>query len=518
MGITSSLYTGISGLNVNSQATSVVSNNLANSSTVGYKSTYATFEDVFYSAITTGGGLSQVGNGAGVASINTDYTQGSYETSSSSTNVAINGDGYYIVVDPDNGATSYSRAGNFDFDKDGYLVDPYGNMVQGWEVKEGSASGSLTNIQLDQSQSPPNATSAVRTSMNLNSQSTDKAITANPYTSEFELYDGTSSPALDSSRYSYSSTMTIYDENGSAHDLTFYMDPVNTDSDGNIVWEYVVACDPNEDQRTFGGTDMNTTSGAGLLMTGTLTFNSEGKLTSQSAFTLSDTPTSTDPKDPANWELASFSDSGVPEMNVNFTGSTTGQDLAFSFGMSNPNSSVGSNGGWSTSSTISTLADVTATTDYSDLPSFNSIELATGATTSYSDSSSATYSTSQDGYATGSLLSVSVDKNGIISGAYSNNQTIELYQFALADFTNPGGLVANGNNLFSATTDSGDAVIGTAGSGGFGKIVSNSLESSNVDLAAEMTKLIIIQAAYSANSKVVTTADSMLTTAIGLKR
>lgn len=518
MGITSSLYTGISGLNVNSQATSVVSNNLANSSTCGFKSSYTTFEDIFYSAITTGGGGGQVGNGAGVASINTDYTQGSYESSSTSTNMALNGNGYYIVVDPDNGSTHYSRAGNFDFDKDGYLVDPYGNMVQGWEVKEGSASGTLANIHLDQSQSPPKATSEVSISMNLNSHSTDKAITSNPYTSEFNLYDGTASPPLDDSRSSYNTTMTIYDENGASHDLTVYMDPVDVDSDGNIVWEYVVGCDPEQDQRTFGGVDMNTTSGAGLLMTGNLTFNSKGQLVSQTAFTLADTPTSTDPKDPANWVLSSFSDSGEPEMNVNFTGSTEGQDISFNFGLSNPSSSVGSNGGWSTSSTIASLADITATTDYSDLPSFNKNETKPGATTSYDDSESATYTNNQDGYATGSLLSVAVDKNGIISGVYSNNQTIELYQVGLADFANRDGLVAEGNNLFRATTESGDAVVGTAGSGGFGKIVSNSLEASNVDLASEMTKLIIIQAAYSANSKVVTTADTMLTTAIGLKR
>ncbi|WP_031485047.1 flagellar hook protein FlgE [Maridesulfovibrio frigidus] len=518
MGITSSLYTGISGLNVNSQATSVVANNLANSSTVGFKSSYTTFEDVFYSAITTGSGGDQVGNGAGVATVNTDYTQGSYEDSSTSTNVAINGDGYFIVIDPDTSSTYYTRAGNFDFDKDGNLVDPYGNSVQGWEVTNGTASGSLTDIVLDQSQSPPNATSDVSLSMNLDSQSTDNAVTSNPYTSEFDLYDGTESPPLDDSRYSYSSTMTIYDENGSSHDLTTYLDPVSVDSDGNIVWEYIISCDPEDDLRTFNGTDMNTTSGAGMLMTGTITFNSEGQMTSMSSFTLTDSPVSSNAKDASNWELASFSDSGVPEMNVNFTGSADGQDIAFSFGMSNTGADVGSNGGWSTGSSISTLADITATTDYSDLPSFEGTELSTGATTSYSDSSSATYSASQDGYATGSLLSVDVDENGIISGNYSNSQTIELYQIALADFTNPNGLVANGSNLFNATTDSGEAIIGTAGSAGFGSVVSNSLEASNVDLASEMTKLIIIQAAYQANSKVVTTADTLLQTAIGLKR
>lgn len=511
MSITSSLYTGISGLNVNSAATSVVSNNLANSSTVGFKASTTVFEDIFYSAITTGSGYSQVGNGAGVATVNTDYTQGSYLDSSLSTNLALNGDGYFVVVDPDTSTTYYTRSGNFDFDKDGYLVDTYGNQVQGWAVEDGTASGSLTNIQLDMSQSPPKATSEVSLTLNLDSQSTDEAITTNPYTSLFELYDGTENPPLDDSQYSYSTTMTVYDENGSAHDMTFYMDPVDVDSDGNIVWEYVAAYEAEDDLRTGSdGVSLNTTSGAGLAMTGTLTFNSEGQMTSMSAFTLSNATASTDTKDADNWGLADLSESGLPEVNMNFTGSSEGQDVAISFGMSSDDST------W-TSSGISTLGDITAATSYSDLPSFSDYTLSTGATTSYSDSSSATYTISQDGYATGSLDSVTVDENGILIGNYSNSQSIELYQVALADFTNESGLAAEGSTLFRATTDSGEAIIGTAGSGGFGSVVSNALEASNVDLASQMTELIIIQASYQANSKVVTTADDLLQTAISLK-
>ncbi|WP_320008104.1 flagellar hook protein FlgE [Maridesulfovibrio sp.] len=512
MSVTSSLYTGISGLNVNSEATSVVSNNLANSSTVGFKGSTAVFEDLFYSSITTGSGGSQVGNGAGIATVNTDYTQGSYEDSSISTNVALNGDGYFIVIDPDTGATRYTRAGNFDFDNEGYLVDTYGNQVQGWKVEDGTASGSLTTIQLDQSQSPPKATSEVSVTMNLNSQSTDEAVTTNPYTSLFELYDGTEEPPLDDSQYSYSTTMTIYDENGSAHDLTVYMDPVDVDSDGNIIWEYVIATEASDDQRTdSSGNNLNTTSGAGLAMAGTLTFNSEGQMTSMTAFTLASNAASTDTKVASNWMLADLSDSGLPEVNLNFTGSTDGQEVAISFGMSSDDNT------W-TSSSIDDLGDITAATDYSDLPYFADYTLGSSATTSYSDSSSATYTISQDGYATGSLKSVSVDKNGIIIGNYSNGESIELYQLALADFPNKDGLEAEGSNLFRATTESGEAIIGTAGSAGFGKVVSNALEASNVDLASQLTELIIIQAAYQANSKVVTTADELLQTAIGLKR
>ncbi|WP_419780668.1 flagellar hook protein FlgE [Maridesulfovibrio sp.] len=512
MGITSSLYTGISGLYVNSLATSVVSNNIANSSTVGFKGGDAVFEDVFYSSLTTGSGFSRVGNGAGVSTINTNFTQGSYDSSSISTNLALNGDGYFVVVDPDTSTTYYTRAGNFDFDRDGFLVDPYGNQVQGWAIEDGTASGSLTTIQLDQSQSPPKATTEMSLTLNLDSQSEDEAQTANPYTSLFELYDGTQNPPLDDSLYSYSTTMTVYDENGSAHDMTYYLDPVDVDADGNIVWEYVAAYDSADDMRsTADGVDMNTTSGAGLAMTGTLTFNSEGQMTSMTAFTLSDTATSADTKDASQWELADLSPEGYPEVNLNFTGSATGQNVAINLGLSSDNRT------WDTSGGVNTLGDITAATDYSDLPSFSEYTLENGATTSYSDSSSATYSVSQDGYPTGSLVSVGVDENGILIGNYSNSQSIELFQLGLADFTNEGGLRAEGGTLFRATTDSGEAVIGTAGTAGFGSVVSNALEASNVDLASQMTELIIIQSSYQANSKVVTTADTLLQTAISLK-
>lgn len=143
MSITGSMYTGISGLQAQSQATSVVANNLANSTTTAYKSSSIQFEDVFYTTVYAGGYPDQVGNGVTVASINTDYSQGSYESTNSATDVAINGDGFYIVEDPETGTTYYTRAGNFSFDTEGYLVDSHGNRVQGWAMNDDSISGSL---------------------------------------------------------------------------------------------------------------------------------------------------------------------------------------------------------------------------------------------------------------------------------------------------------------------------------------------------------------------------------------
>lgn len=516
MSISGSMYTGISGLQAQSQATSVVSNNLANSTTTGYKSTSITFEDVFYSTIYAGGSADQVGNGVTVSSVTTDFSQGAYETTNTVTDVAINGEGFYIVEDPDTGNTYYTRDGSFSFDTEGYLVDSHGNRVQGWVTEDGSISGTLVDIQLDNSQSPPQATSEISFSLNLDSTESDNATSAtNAYAALFESYDGTSDPAIGDSLYGYSTTISVYDENGAAHDLTIYYDPVETD-DGSIVWEYIVTCDASEDSRDFEGTDMSTTSGAGLLATGTMTFSTSGDLQSMTMFTLSDTPTdTTDPLAEENWVLAEFDEDGLPVFAANFTGSDEDQVISIDFGISNSDANTGT--GWDTSGGIDSLDDFTAATTADDLPAFNTGVLGTSATTSTTNSS-ATYSLNQDGYAPGVLVDISISENGVITGSYTNGQSQELFTFALADFTNTQGLYLEGGNLYSATMESGQAYIGTPGSAGFGTIASNSLEQSNVDTATQLTNLIIIQAAYQANSKIITTANTMLETAVGMKR
>ena len=219
--------------------------------------------------------------------------------------------------------------------------------------------------------------------------------------------------------------------------------------------------------------------------------------------------------DQSNWTLAEFDTSGLPILEVNFTGASDNQEIGFSLGMSNSEFATGT--GWDTSGGITSLSDMSATTTPSDLPSFNTGILATSATTS-NTSSSATYSLTQDGYAPGVLIDVSINENGVLSGSYTNGQSRRLYTLALADFTNTQGLYAEGGNLYSSTTDSGQAHIGTPGSAGFGTIASSTLEQSNVDTATELTNLIILQACYQANSKVITTANTLLETAIGMKR
>lgn len=131
---------------------------------------------------------------------------------------------------------------------------------------------------------------------------------------------------------------------------------------------------------------------------------------------------------------------------------------------------------------------------------------------------SVTNSVVQDGYSTGVLRGTSVDQQGIISGLFSNGQTQQLWQIELADFLSPWGLSRQGNSLFSETRQSGQPILGVAKAGGFGTIYGSSLELSNVDLGQEFVAMISNQRAYQANSRIITTVDTMLQEAINLKR
>ena len=137
--------------------------------------------------------------------------------------------------------------------------------------------------------------------------------------------------------------------------------------------------------------------------------------------------------------------------------------------------------------------------------------------TQYSGSSGATFQ-SQDGYATGSVSSVQVGEDGMVTGVFTNGKTRALYQLVLAKFPSYQGLSTIGNNLYAASIESGEPVVGAAKTSGRGSISQMSLEMSNVDLATEFVKMIVTQRAYQANAKVITTSDQVLQELINMKR
>lgn len=546
MGLSASLFSGITGLQAHGDKMSVLGNNIANVNTVGYKSAKMHFEDAISQDMSTATGIAQVGRGVQVGAIYADFAQGSFETTSESTDLAIGGDGFFIVRPKDEDTSYYTRAGNFRFDKDGYLTDPHGYVLQGWQVQSDTTQvatsdsvststhvrtiGVPTDIRLENFQSPPMATSRVNMISNLDSGEASRSTSNNnPYFSLFEAWNGTQEPPLGNNAYSYQSTMKTYDANGSAHNLSVYFDQVTlSNAGGKKVWEYIVTSDPTEDGRLASNTQMATTSAAGILMTGTMTFNAAGDMTGMSAFTLKSGTTATGVKDLSNWTLANFSQDGFPVLtanflstsNADFTDQVEAVNMQMNFGLSNKDlSGSGVTKGWSTGASGISNAGMVGTdiTDISRLPNFGEVETSALSTTSYS-SGSTTLFQSQDGYTAGFLQNVSVSRDGVLTGRYSNGQILELYVLTLADFNNEWGLRREGGNLFSETRESGDALTGLPNSSGKGSISSNSLEMSNVDLAVEFVNMITTQRGFQANSKVITTTDSMLGDLIQLKR
>lgn len=169
MGILTSLYSGVSGLNTNGNALSVIGNNIANSNTIGYKSGRSVFSDLLSSSISASGGSSQIGRGSGMSTVDNIFTQGTFENTAKNTDLAIEGEGFFIVREPGTTSDSYTRAGAFRWDSEGYLVSPEGNRVMGYALNEaGNLSGDLTEIKVDTTTlSPPKATENVTFTTNL---------------------------------------------------------------------------------------------------------------------------------------------------------------------------------------------------------------------------------------------------------------------------------------------------------------------------------------------------------------
>ncbi len=212
MGITSALYSGVSGLNTNSQAMSVVGNNLANTNTLGFKGARSLFSDMLSSTISGSGGSSQVGRGVNISKIDNVFSQGTFEATASDTDVAIEGEGFFMLKEVGSDVTYYSRAGAFRFDADGYLVNPEGFHVQGKPFDENGKliAGDPTDIQVQNVGLVPAKVTDLIT-MNTNLDSSADII---PAAIAFDPADPTT--------FNYSASTTTYDTLGEPHLVTLY--------------------------------------------------------------------------------------------------------------------------------------------------------------------------------------------------------------------------------------------------------------------------------------------------------
>ncbi len=387
MSVTATLWTSVSGLLAHGEKMNVVGNNLANVNTVGFKSQRMDFADFVYQDAHSLAGQTQIGRGVKIGTIIGNFSQGPFENTTNATDLAIEGKGFFQVQAVGSDETYYTRAGNFTFDKEGYLKDPNGFCLQGWRIdnsggvmqatggnaqavnssSNGSTSpikgsGVPTDIQLDTFTVFPQQTTKMDFKVQLPKSGGDNAVnTENPFAALFKQWNGNETeradnePAIAQTSYAEQTSMKVYDEAGVKHTITVYFDKVSsTDyeggSSGEEIWEYIVTMDPAEDKRQFFDTvtgelrNVNETKAGGMLMAGTLTFNSAGAIVNQSAYTWGGTRTpesspgsyqavpdpaggladlnviSLDPSDLNNWEPAPVSSSGYPIIVPNFSG------------------------------------------------------------------------------------------------------------------------------------------------------------------------------------------------------
>jgi flagellar hook protein FlgE len=262
-----SLYTGISGMDANSTALAVIGDNIANLNTTGFKNARVSFGDVLSESITGGAGSSQVGRGVSVTKVSAEFSQGSFESTGNATDMAIDGDGMFIVS---NGvADYYTRDGRFSLDKIGNVVNNDGYKLQGFQVDgSGKVTGTTGNITFSGQQSQANATEACVVHVNLNSSDT-------AYTSDgFTLGTNDDSP----SGYNESTTIRVYDNLGAAHDVTMYF--VKVDNAGAVSWNvHHVITDPDDSSKLID---------ASAASPQVLTFGTDGSLTDDNSGTAID--------------------------------------------------------------------------------------------------------------------------------------------------------------------------------------------------------------------------------------
>ncbi|MCR5814633.1 MAG: flagellar hook-basal body complex protein [Desulfovibrio sp.] len=450
------------------------------------------------------------------------------------------------------------------------------------EAAEFRRTGSVTDIVLDKWNIPPERTTNVTVADNLiNDDHYDITQSdTSPLTALFDTWDGSATPPISDDAYATQNTIAVYDEGGKSHNVTVYMDKVKStkiDSNGNAIYnveglpagytmyEYLVTVDPSEDKRTYGGTydpetgvvsdatsfyneadPKSSAKKCGVLMDGVMIFDASGQLVSQSAYTYGQnnplyteddeashsTKINIDPDEPSSWVPTKFSNNGLPVFVANFTGNPLANSIS-EYGAKDAivELDLGLSSGtvhWTNDNKNDETSSYTSTTTLADLAvdggvvNYENIAKIDGAIrdSNATACNGATFMTDiqDNGYPAGVLSNYTVDKSGVVYGYYNNGENIPLYQIAMYDFHNLQGLHREGGNLYSPTHESGTAVEGVAGTGTFGEINSYYIENSNVDMSREFVHMISTQRGFQANSKSITTTDTMLETVIGMKR
>ena len=428
MSVLASLRTGVSGLAAQGEALGVIGDNIANANTNGFKASRAEFQDIIAKSLKGILGGNQIGRGTKVGAVNPIMVQGNIDATEKVTDLAISGDGFFVLRGSD--GESFTRDGSLKFDKDGFLVTNDNQRVQGFQADErGNIINQLGDISFPKALVPAKGTKELKLTLNLDSRV--------GITKAFDIKDPHNSSQ-------YSTGVEIYDSQGNKHLVTFYFNKV-----ADRTWEYRGLVDGKE---VVGGKEGEYSE----VITGRLTYTVDGKL---------DTET-------------------ITKQAFNFMGGA--------------------------------LQNQQIKVDFGDAITTDKGKGLVGSTQFGKESDMINWK--QDGAAAGSITNLSFNDAGVLTALYSNGETADLAQLAMAKFENSEGLFKVGNNRFKEARDSGTPSVGKPGTAGRGKLFAKSLERSTVDLALEFVNMIQNQRGFQANAKTITTTDELLQEVINLKR
>jgi len=452
----------LSGLHAATTDLKVTGNNIGNSETVGFKKSRAEFVDVYASAY---GAISNVTTGSGTraATIRQMFSQGNIEFTDNSTDLAITGQGFFVVED-DKGRY-LSRNGAFGIDREGFATNSSGQKLQVFPpLKSGNQvtynTGTLEDLQLNTAVGAPIPSTKIGINVNADA-AVSPIFDVSTSTTPNNIHDHSIGPIpfdkSDPTTYNHVTATTIYDSLGDDHVTQMYFRKVDDGTALTNTWQVITYVDGNE----IPPSNNNIAGGAAVAappLTGqaaVLQFNNDGTLKN------------------------ALHDGLVPPAAGNFT-------LGYS-------PIVPTSGAANLDITI----DFRRTTQYGAEFSVNEL--------------------SQDGFTTGRLTGFDVEEDGVVFARYTNGNSEILGMVAVANVANPEALAQNGDSLWVETFGAGDTILGQPGTASLGLIQSGALESSTVEVADELVNMIISQRNYQANAQVISTADQLTQTLLNIR-
>jgi flagellar hook protein FlgE len=468
MSINSAMLAGVSGLVANASALAAVSDNIANVNTVAYKRNQTNF-----SSVVTAQAVPGRYSAGGVQALTRQLVsqQGLIQTANSATDIAINGDGFFVVTNKGLGLTNadqrlFTRSGAFTVDANGYLVNDAKLYLQGWPV---GADGSVSVDPSDLSSMQPINVKSLGTAVAPTSLvQLNASVFKNQAVSAGEAsYDPAS---VSMAQYADDLRNGVSPVGGTKPDFT--MEMTVTDSSGGthkVALAVLKGANPNEwHAEVYAVPASDVTGGAapGQIDSGKIVFTPDGAY---------------DPVASTGF-FNNAAGSQIPTFSLGASTAGSGVQWATALGLAGQDIQLD----------LSKLSQVVAP---NQLKSVNS-----------------------DGAGVGNVIAVQVDEDGFVSAIFDNKQVRRIAQIGLATFPNPDGLKPSSGNTYSSDIPAGVMVAKAPGTAGAGRISPSSLEASTVDLSQEFTGLITTQKAYSASSKIITTADQMLDELIQMKR